>query len=242
MRWLILLSLVGVMIQILAPNAFALNESLGFEENSVFQDHNNISIVEVVENELGLACTDCDVRLTLIFPNGSLYLVRGMNMTLLNSTGHYNATINNASTIGIYILSINATRENPSSTTFNGTSDRSFIEIVDVYPRPQSNWELGLIITLMSSAFIMLFISNKHNLLAYKLIFFAFTITMPLLILSALYNIMIINLGESSNAASYIVIMFISYFTVFLLIIGLMILNMWKDIIAYANNMKLKIK
>ena len=67
-------------------------------------------------------------------------------------------------------------------------------------------------------------------------------ITMPLIILSALYTIMVVNVGSNSDAAQYIVITFISYFTIYAFILTIMLLNMWKDLISHLHGIKIKIK
>ncbi len=243
MRWYISLIWVGLIVQILVGTASALNESTGFEKNTVFVDHLNISIIEKVENHLGLSCNDCNVFLTLLYPNNN-FLVANMNMTLLNSTisnSHYNATINNATTLGTYLMIINATNV-AADGLHNGTSDRAFIRVVDVYPEPQSDWEFGLIMTLTAISFIMIFISNKHETQLYKQLFFLMGITMPLLVLFALYAMISSSVGASSNSAVFVVRMAIAYLTFYFLIFGIIILNAWKEVLVHMKNIKIKIK
>lgn len=246
MKWYVFLGIFILIGYAQLPGIFAAtNASVGYEENTVFVDHKNISIIEKVSNNLGQPCTDCEVWLTLLYPNRSLAVVTNMNMTLLNTTGHYNATLPNATplwaTTGFYPIMINASR-NTDSGLFNGTSDRNFIEIVDVYPVSQSMWEIGLIGILTTIAFVFIYISNRHEALLYKQIFFSMGVLMPVIILMAVYNILIENISPTSGPVTMVIRLMVAYLFVFLLILGIFVINMWKDLISYIQGVKLKIK
>lgn len=227
MRWQIYLLFAVLFLQIGIVSA-----TTGFEQNSIFVDHENVTLIEKVEDNLGNPCVDCDVLLTLIYPNQSLFVVRNMNMTQLNSTGHYNSSdFLNMTTLGDYLITINATR-NTASGLFNGSSDRTFVTVVDVYPPVESEWEMGLTLALLASGFLFMYIFNKSESTEVRQLFFLMALAMPMAQLGLLHNILRVDVGAGS-LSSVTGTMFRIYSGVFVFVMVYYLLIIFKNLFSW---------
>jgi hypothetical protein len=133
---------------------------LGFDE---YTDETPQTIEETVENELGNTCTDCNVSIWLYYPNGTLHTFQLMPYNA--SSTKYQATVNMTIVNGnttLYTARITANRTSGSK-LINGTSDRTIITVYDVYPPADSQWDVGLVLILMTLQGLFIFIFLKYG-------------------------------------------------------------------------------
>lgn len=235
MKWKPMFILIGYTLLMIigVGNMEFVKASYGYEDNSIFVNHENVTILEKVEDNLGNPCNDCRVNLTLIYPNESMYVVKNMNMTSLNATGHYNSSaIENMTTLGVYTMLITADR-NTASGKFNGTSDRASIRVVDVYPEPQSNWEIAVVGMAIISGFIFIFLSQKVRQNEMQIVFYMLGLTMPLVALGMSEAVLISNLGNDDTLVSFMNRIFTTYAWAYAFMIAYTILIIFKSLARY---------
>ena len=209
-----------VLLVILAPSAFALFE---FDE---FTDDFGQFIQETVENEEGNVCLNCNVSITVNFPNGTFHVFKLMPFNA--SSNKYDILLNlslvHANTT-VYPITIIANRTT-GSIIRNGTSDRTQLVIYDVFPPTDNFWDVGLVVMFITIQGILLyfFLRFDSEQIFVKHLFAGFAVGINV-ILFRIGNRILVSQGVTSSdflnvidSANVVSIWLLYFFLVYILI------------------------
>ena len=168
-----------------------------------FTDDINQTIIETVENQLGMVCTDCNTSFWISYPNGTVqgfYLMKyNVSSTKYVKTIEPGLNLVNQNTT-VYHIRLLANRT-VSGNVYNAVSDRSQIIIYDIFPIVDSQWDVALAVMLIVIQWIFVILAyrfyEEHIMIKYGFIAIALFLNGWLLALA--HQIISINGAMSNN-------------------------------------------